>query len=422
MPYTRVRYVGYEVPTVTLDNGGSAIYRIPPGNVSRTSKYSDKINRLSTDAKTRVLRFMKVLDHAREQVGVLGDNPNTLKVFMAPEFYFRPDKAEKAYSLAEFNKIKAALTDSISNAKNNVFKNWLVVCGTALYRSSIKKTKSTIASSSVDKYQTLYAYYNTAIVIKPKGGASQIEKFEASLIDGIPTGQHGGSEAVDPEKKDVTELIKRYKSLSYQKRHFFTVGGIPSTVEICLEHMINDFHNINDPATGQPFPGDAANPLSYGVVKNVLHKQNPPTKPVLHLLPAGGMGINEFSVAAYSSNNSLVPLRGGYIMRSDGYLADADDNSNPLNRIGVQCQRVRTYDRYEWSAVANNYQIAGAYATPNDFLSFPDQLNDVGYASTINLNTLRPLGDYVIPEPNGADHNKWINHTQRLRITNELRF
>ncbi len=128
MAYTHVRYIAYYVPTVGKPNADAApIYGIPPGgpaethhfrlrgsaanlekfDVSASSGALTEIQQFYLDAKLRIQRLLLALHETREILSeVGGDNRNTLKIFMAPEFYFRPDHADVSYPAEVYRAIK----------------------------------------------------------------------------------------------------------------------------------------------------------------------------------------------------------------------------------------------------------------------------------------------------------------------------
>ena len=73
-----------------------------------------------------------------------GDVATTLKVFIAPEFYFRPQNAENAYTFNQMTNILAALRSMFVHAD---FADWLFVPG-SIFSSSRRTPASTSRTTS----------------------------------------------------------------------------------------------------------------------------------------------------------------------------------------------------------------------------------------------------------------------------------
>ncbi|MCK4760655.1 MAG: hypothetical protein KAW12_00550 [Candidatus Aminicenantes bacterium] len=301
MPYTHFRYIAYQVPTCAKDKDGNTIFEISPQNKNlkkaAVPDLKGDVKKLGEDAKARVTRFLAVLKHAHAEVQkIKGDNKNTLKIFMAPEFYFRPTgksqtTGEPAYSYEEYKAIKDVLRKTIS--EGDTFNNWLVVPGTIIW----KWTGSTQKRPNPSQ---LKAYFNTSLYIKGSTGSSTekaskvLEKAWASPVDGLPTGRHGTTHTATADKGTSSELYVKYYGQDKLRKHVFSYGGVRLGLEICLEHLLhrlfsNDANNGGLLTATLPFPGYTD-----------IH---------LQLLTAGGMPIDKKAIAARLN---------GYIMRSDG--------------------------------------------------------------------------------------------------------
>src|ERR1700722_7670530 len=85
MAYTDFQYVAYEVPTVSRANGSAGGF--PRGESDGPLEMPNDM----VDAETRLRRLVSVVGLAASRAH---GSPNTLKVFMAPEFYFRPENTD----------------------------------------------------------------------------------------------------------------------------------------------------------------------------------------------------------------------------------------------------------------------------------------------------------------------------------------
>ena len=91
MPYTHFQYIAYQIPTVAEDNTRATIYGLPSAPVQNAPNLDGPIANLNADARNRVDRLIGAMRLAEARIQQLGDNDHTLKIFLAPEFYFRPD-------------------------------------------------------------------------------------------------------------------------------------------------------------------------------------------------------------------------------------------------------------------------------------------------------------------------------------------
>jgi hypothetical protein len=275
MPYTHFRMIAYEVPTATFQGGGPVVSGWDPGQAYQAIGRLPVPNNTNNDAKIRLQRLAGVVEFAYNRLQTIGDNANTLKVFVVPEFYFRPpvlgaNYLNNTYPQEAVNQVWTALD---SMFVHHDFNNWLFICGTAMW--------NTLSDTMVTP-----VYFNTAIYVR--GGQAQglrlIEKQLASGIDGVP-------QAMAPSMTpDVSPIFAEW---GVRKQHVFTIDNITFGLEVCLDHANN---------------GDGP------VLKKVLaawqgRQGAAPPEVKIHVLTAGGMDIEVESVAAKV---------GGYIFRNDG--------------------------------------------------------------------------------------------------------
>jgi hypothetical protein len=278
MPYTHFRFVAYEVPTATRKPHGpvesgfnaGAECQLPPGiQVSQA---------LPKDARIRLKRLASVAFLAKSHVALLGDNANTLKIFMAPEFYFRPPVTEG--SDYTYNSYPRSVYQLIINElgkmfRDAIFDDWLIIPGTAMMNAKIHPTSAQIV------------YFNSCFQIIGGAGAAAsgnnllyIEKKMPSNLDGVPYGPGN-----DQDARQV------FETWAFRKKRVFTVNGVRLGLEICLDHGTQVLkRTLSDWSSNEG--GINPQPLD------------------LQLLTAGGMPVQTTSVAAKLN---------GYILRNDGY-------------------------------------------------------------------------------------------------------
>jgi hypothetical protein len=263
---------------------GVPVYNIPAGTVSKPPLLRGEVEKLGKDAKTRVERLINVLKYAHMRI--TEDDENTLKIFMVPEFYFRSGFEKGPYTFAQYRAIKSVLRETLADGV--LFKNWLIVAGTIVWKFDQKEISKRISNNP--KYKI---YFNTALFIKPliKGvkETGTIEKFKASPIDGISLDDENTMWASKhwPEK---------YSGERAKEKHFFNVGTLKLGLEVCMEHGGKLLRAYNRT------PDTDIKPLD------------------LQLLIAAGMPIDLGAIAIKSK---------GFILRndgvSDGYKKDDDD-------------------------------------------------------------------------------------------------
>ena len=369
MPYTHFRYIAYEVPTATmaLDAGGNftgnVISGYPPGNASpavATIPVPALPNPLP-DWHVRLLRLAAAVDLARQNLGA-GDNANTLKVFVAPEFYFRPpaagraDYANDTYPQADMLSIWGVLDTMFANV---LFADWLIVPGTVMWNRHVPTAADAQRRN----------YFNSVLYVR--GGAAQttrlIEKQLPSGIDGIPRAYAPGNDAL---------LKPIYQDWRVRAEHIIRVDGKDYGVEVCLDHYNSNSCRVLKQVLYE-WPGrygDLSNAQRAALVRN--------PELALHILTAGGMPLEMRSVAARV---------GGYILRNDGWS------------VGVhsELRRVQSYTFGPFNVAPSNTWGSATLAA------------DPGTAVAVPI----PAGPEQVP-PYANDPNPAHYHTfaQRLQI------
>lgn len=383
MPYANFRYIAYTCPTVSLEGPianpmPKAVYRIPPGNVTNPPPLRGAVDKLGADARTRIERMIGVLEQARQWVihPAQGDNGTTLKIFMLPEFYFRPDNKEQSYTIDEFRAIKDVLYRTITaEGTNNHYNHWLIICGTIMWRRSFK---------NVEKDTQDTAYYNTCVYVKGRWNRGKvtkgvIEKTQASSIDGIPTGRHNGGFAIDDSKHSASEAFKMHYDLSYLKKHLFKIGTIDCGLEICLEHAMFSAKKLTPKKqlVKNDFVHNTASMACYGVLKKLLNEVRN-TNIKLQFLTAGGMPIEQTGVAANSN---------GFIMRNDGYS---------LGDTALHSELVGNYYKLDLNNIPNQPKLKFTNYNPNS-VDFIGRRSSVKWALEMPLATTNKRNYYGVP-------------------------
>lgn len=360
MPYTHFQYIAYQIPTVARTAAEQKIYGIPPSNPitappALAPPLQGNVAGLGDDAQRRIERLIGAMLVAANKLQSSKDNNQTLKIFMVPEFYFRPANEEVSYTYAQYQAIKNVLRETIKG--DDRFKHWLVIPGTIMWKWGKEQSSPNRPNPSSTDDAAVDVYFNSAIYISRADETltstiddehtKVIEKVEASTTDGIPT---------EPNKKATNEVFyneeecwPKYQSPAKREKHIFTTGGITFGLEICLEHD-----------------------WQIRVVKNVVVENRPNKNIKLHLLIAAGMPVMPVSVAAN---------QGGFILRTDGYSRE---------KPSTNCQQIEMYVEGpgEWKDLSSKAKLSG----------------DIPIEATLGIERGHYL--YLSNPPNG-DENFW---------------
>jgi hypothetical protein len=401
LAYTHFRFIAYEVPTACLN----VKKRGPDASSFDAGAACDPVDRipindpqggLHQDAKTRLLRLARVVERASRRVKLFRkagkDDDATLKVFVTPEFYFRPpatfgagfehDTYPESQIVPIFEQFKSMFRDP-------AWKHWLIVGGTVMW--NLNPGMSNIITGGYKS--KVKSYFNTAVAILggQDNGLHYFEKRLASDLDGVPVRSAPGMDLAV-----FRLLLEQWTEL---KKHVVEINGTRVGVEVCLDHSDEEIPENYDidkfmdytrtlrkvrnkwylyETPGRNYKSVAYDPAAYA-----------PLRLGLHLLTACGMTINRGSVAADV---------GGYILRNDGLALSGprSDNSRPdLLKFQSELRRVRNYKTaaapiYEYSAIAQAAELGerrvperigdvltGAHAVPMKgptYKQFPQRL------------------------------------------------
>jgi hypothetical protein len=222
MDYKFVQLIAYQAPTLDLT---------APLPKSSEPTHKAVLSLKNDDAQIRVQRLLDVLNWAVETIphdkidspknpDPLSNNQSqTLKVFMAPEFYFRA--TADGYTWNTLTNILECLKLAFSDWR---LDHWLIVPGTIC-------THQDPHPDSVGTEEGKRTFFNTASVIKggSKGSMTYVHKERRSDIDGVPPSLSDGTQ--DPKFKPLLG------SWEEQKQRIFNVDGITFGLDVCLEHL-----------------------------------------------------------------------------------------------------------------------------------------------------------------------------------------
>lgn len=306
--YSQVTLIGWERPCSTM-----------------TGDYFRFVDKDSGDQQGKCHEMMHAIESARNNVVLNGDNDSTLKIFMAPEFYFRGAKGAYSYDL---------VADIIPTMKklgteNGIYEHWLFVFGTAVAASEDTQTFCTVCLPPNN--------LKIKFVKDPKNPAKTIPQCMNNPAHATAEGSYGNEvqnvaliqkgqdthmvvkeyvSGIDYKADQVTVTVGQGKSKTDQTNWYvppagssqsrfvskfkdermgggiFTIDGITFGMEICLDHS----HTSATPNSG----GRLA---PYADTIQIL------------LIPSFGMTIG----------TGLYCVNGGIVFNVDGQNAGSSD-------------------------------------------------------------------------------------------------
>ncbi|NEW06836.1 hypothetical protein GK047_12525 [Paenibacillus sp. SYP-B3998] len=362
MPYTHFRMIAYEIPTVTYINNDWPRSIISGWDAGQEYQTIGRLpvtapTAIQADARIRLKRLAGVVNLAWNRLQALGgDNVNTLKIFILPEFYFRPpatvgaDYTNNTYPPLVFSSIFNVLNSMFQHAD---FRDWLFICGTAL--------GNTISDTTVQPI-----YHNSAAIVRggPRvivdrgltrlaGVHEIIEKRLNSGIDGIV----GSVPGMDPGTKQI------FEDWRMRRKRVMEIDGVSMGLDICLDHVSS---------------------VLKQTVADWSSKENGARTPALkfHLLTAGAMSIRP---------SDVVAKVGGYVIRNDGLATAPASARSELKRVTGYSYTLPIVGREISVSPTNKYGKAALVNVPS--------------VSTFDI----PAGPMQVPRPGTGTQYHWFD-------------
>ena len=276
MAYTKVQCIGYVIDTAPQDN--------PDGSQTYLG-----LNNPQQDIEARcdlMLRAMQTAYDALPQQSPPEPPGQTLKVFMAPEFFFRG--AEGAYAMDDVQLCVSALQGM---AGNDQWVDWVFVFGSILGVSS--PTYST-PPYDIDPLATKEVYnfapvQQGGVAAQGDTGARIVMKELMSGVDFIASVANPGGLLLG----DVDHLAasapsgagREQERVNYDGAGVFSLAGITWGLEVCLDHL----STVSRLQKSPQLPG-----------RNLIQ---------LQLVPSCGMSVQA---------SSVITQTGGYVFNCDG--------------------------------------------------------------------------------------------------------
>lgn len=325
--YTNFQMIGYEVSTggpapVRATSDFALEYEVPEDEYG--AAYLPVEGVTNEDARIRLKRLAAVVDLARKSnpIRVSSKVPdrkvvgatNMLKVFMVPEFYFRPaasiavsapyktlggkvieptgGKSVQAYSSTTKDEIVSALKTMFAHG---YFTDWLIVAGSIIW---VEETRE----EYLGRIRDLQFVRNTALVVK--GGHPGGEHMH--MVDKL---NFSSGDAVDLEGRPDVKLKDLIGEIAERRKAIFAIDNCKFGIEICRDHALSlhvlkkTYIKIADE------PGPAKSEIDF------------------HLLISAGMPLKPTSVAARV---------GGYVLREDGKAGSSYKPNSQVKKLARQ--------------------------------------------------------------------------------------
>lgn len=389
--YTHVRFIPYYTPTVGCTSTGVKVYGLTPGsvpaavrpelhgpedvleafNVQPGAGLTD-LQSLYLDAKVRLERLMLAIRYAQTVVKSSGaDNSNTLKLFVAPEFYFRPAHDLLSYPAEVYQAIKTVLRATL--AATDGLKHWMVVAGTVMWHYTHQDEVSDPRPSPT---AGVTAFNNTALVVRSRAVGTyetEVDKMWISTADGLPVWMEvDGKRVRDPARMVMGELLAGEARLPHLRNNIFKTGGLRFGLEICMDHA------------------------SVALRTHIMDRR-PQDRPSIdvHLVTAAGCEMTD---------DGIVVRPEGLYCRVDGYLS-------ALNSKLCDLAQVSTYQKggdRGFSTVDDEPATGFTYEAPPDgelvldathpaYMPCPTGVSTTWWSSPIRQQRIRVFGRVRIP-------------------------
>ncbi len=361
MPYTDIQCIGMDADV----GGAQALYfnnatgksgpKTPGEAFSPAQKWIYQgLSNDELDIKTKVERLK---NNANLAFNHADNHATTLKIFMAPEFYFRGSKG--AYDLESIPLVLEEVRKAFGDAQ---WKDWLIIPGSAIGQLPIEgvdnkylpllKVNPEKNAKRIIEEEGGYEIFN--VCFYQKGGFKEADGIHEGLVykeaishvDFLRTEHDKGTwqnklydrkAAINGEEARVyategsRDLGGKFNyatdKINEEKQNLgggtiFTLDGIRFGLEVCLDHLRQRLRQVVAPD-----------------VPNLNVKTSKPVQ--VQLIPSAGMRIN---------NRSIATVKNGIIFNVDGTQRH---HANPTNNIdGYPCVLKQASDHFEqtWNA------------------------------------------------------------------------
>lgn len=215
--YRRAQLLAYTCPTLSITEPGPARAVLAP-----VRKLPD------ADERARVQRMFDVATWVKSQAPWRRAT-DVLKVFLAPEFYFRPNNTVKAYTFNRAINIIECLHELFGGAG---WADWLIVPGTVFSAlpANARKGSLPVTTSGGQNINLDKAYLNTSVLVKGGGPGAPfhyVHKRTISHIDGAPQIESAQQNPLfRPSLEQWAEI----------KQRLVNIDNLNIGIDICKDH------------------------------------------------------------------------------------------------------------------------------------------------------------------------------------------
>lgn len=230
--YDRTVCIGHAVATEIMNNKAGQYWKVQySGKDLDCADLDQKCRNLQEAIKTAYTKYGDAYIRNKPTPTLTAEqDEHTLKIFMAPEFYFQGAKG--AYNIANVARIMPKMREFTSNTK---YKNWLFIFGTAIGATTV--TKNTCSKCNVNADAVRYTGGKMSVLICPKCKDTRhiVSSEETIAIDNLALIQKGGEKGQENSYLVAKEFMSH---VDFQRPGYVAPSGV--------------LYNLGNPASPKP--------------------------------------------------------------------------------------------------------------------------------------------------------------------------
>jgi hypothetical protein len=317
MPKPPVRVVIYAPPTVRYYEQEDEAF----GPFLDDVLLNEKRQPIQGDITQRLNYLISLIKRANGELGM--DGPEVLKLFIAPEWFFR--RKGDPYSLKK--EVKPMLQSLLKQSTTPALKSWLILPGSIVWgkKTGEKWTIYNLAPAVHNGQLLSLVHKSDEGMDIPRGQKNRYSWGIYDMATNLPPTAEREKEAIKISKEVFTLLGRKPKSLLKNCQGFFNCQGIDFALNICADQQGRLKYNVTEEV-------EKACKKRLGLeLSNIKKEQGEIVKEKDVLLNEGLKNaiIDLFdekfadvqllvSCGATFDANSTVAKRGGYLIQSDG--------------------------------------------------------------------------------------------------------
>lgn len=289
MPYTNVKFIGYAVNTAPrseyFDPGQEAPDPRDPSGLAMVDVFEEKKFYLGSSIPERDIKArVKIMSHAIRTAYTSGHcgGSDTLKIFMAPEFFFRGNLG--AYRMDDAQTVITALREEL---KSSPYGDWVFIFGTTLGFSRSTGSSKEVYNFAIVQKGTCRIEDSRAVMKEFKSGIDFIGdqvRFQGDVwIRARKTIGLTDSSVEHLAPAGPSGTGKERQRWAFDGTGIFELDGITFGLEVCLDHAEQRLRN-------------SPNEVGENMVQ-------------IQLIPSAGMEIVQ---------KSVIAMKNGFVFNVDG--------------------------------------------------------------------------------------------------------